>query len=118
MFGAFKGDERLIQANSLPIRFSFLPISGVTRKPVFELMMSPILCCLIAVGRACRADAWSAQKSQAQGVVIGFVGTVLVVGEHCHAVSSALIGQIEPLMRRHFELPFVVVAAFDLANVP
>src|ERR1043165_1888332 len=117
MLRALKRDQRLIDPQRLPVSLRGSPITGVRQKSVNELVMSPVLRRLIRVTRA-----WSnsrrAQQRQSQRIVIRLVRTVLAIGKDGDATRAAAIREIEPLMRRHFKLALVVIAALDRSDVP
>ena len=88
-----------VKALRLPVGIALLPVAGVRSEAVGELMVAPVLRGLIGVIVAVAgAEAGRVDKSQAQRVVIRFVGARLAVGEHGNAVSPALVGQVEPLV--------------------
>src|ERR1700685_3186711 len=101
MLRALESDERLIEAIGLPIGFTFAPITVVSGDAENKFVMTEILTALIGISAfyAGRAD-----EREAQSVVGGFVGGVLVIGENCGAESAAGVGEIDPLMRSNFKL--------------
>ncbi len=81
--------------------------------------MAPILRCLVGIIVAVAgADSRRVEQRQTQRVVIGFVRAGLGIGENSYSKCSALIGQIEPLVRRDFKFQRVVVTALDRSQSP
>src|SRR2546426_133754 len=75
-----KGDERLIEAQRLPVALLLPPIAGVAGQTIDEAVMSPILRSLVAVRAAVAlAQARRVDERQAQRVVVGLVRSVLAV---------------------------------------
>src|SRR5437667_156498 len=119
MLGALKGNQGLVEAISLPVCLTLSPIASMTRKSKDEFMVAQVLRELIAIGTAVSfAHSGRIDKGETQSVVVGLVGGVLAIGEHGHAVCSAFVGEIEPLVRRDFKFFLVVVATLNCADVP
>src|SRR5947209_490529 len=103
----------------LPVALALPPITSMTGQAINEFVVAQVLGELIAIGAAVAfAQSGRIYKGEAQSVVVGLIGAVLAVGEHGHAIRSAFVGEIKPLMRRNFKLLLIVVAALDCANVP
>src|SRR5258708_35774221 len=77
--------------------------------------MSEILCPLVAVASP---RSGSSDQRQPHGVVIRFVGSILAIREHRSTKASALIGEVDPLMRRDFKLALRFVRTLNRADVP
>src|SRR5713101_4226737 len=107
MFRTFKRDQRLIQTLRLPVSLLCSPVARMRGEAIHKLMVTQVLRGLIAVTRAW-AETRRAHERKPQGVIIGFVGSVLAICQHRDAESAALVSQIDPLMRRHFEFLFVI----------
>ena len=116
--GALKRNEWLIEPAALPVGLAILPIAGMARNAVFELVTAPVLCGLIAVRETGRADARAAQQGEAQRVIIGLVRAVLIVGKDGYASGLPPSGEIEPLVRGDLKLALIIVAALDFADIP
>src|ERR1700730_1154807 len=115
MFGSFKGDERIVQTLRLPVGLALPPAGGMPGESVNKLVMSNILRTLVGVStaRSRRAD-----QSQANGVVVRFVRSVLAIGQDGDAELAVHIGQVNPLVRRHFKPLRLGGWPLDRANVP
>src|SRR5580704_8319932 len=112
MFSCFEGDQGLIEALGLPVgRLR----SGVTGDAVDEFVMSPIVAGLISV---LLADAGRINQCEAEGLVVGLVGTVLAIGENGGAELAGFVGQVDPLMGGDFEFSLIVVGAANSPDVP
>src|SRR5207248_5454946 len=68
--------------------------------------------------RITAARSGRANQSQSQRLVVRFVRGVLAIGQNRRTVSTAFVCQIDPLMRRDFELTLFLVRPLDRANVP
>src|SRR5215204_5238302 len=109
MLRTLKSDQRLIETLRLPVSLLPTPITGMRSEAVNKLVPPPILCRLVSV-----TGSWpnpgSAQQGQAKCFIVRLVRAVLAVGKDRHTKTSALVREVEPLVRWHFKLSLVVVA--------
>src|ERR1700731_1045924 len=115
MSRSLKGDERIIQALALPVSFGMAPVPGVTGDAVNELVMSDILRTLV---RITTARARSSDQRQPDGVVVRLVRSVLAIGQNGRAEFAPRVCQVDPLVRRPFDLLRLSGAPLDRANPP
>src|ERR1700730_14092962 len=115
MFRAGEGDEGLIEAICLPIGVIVAPTISMSGETEQNVVPAYVLCSLI---RVTATSSRRAYQSQPQSLVIGFVGTVLAVGEYGYTVGPVLIRQINPLMRGDFELTLLGIRSLHRAEVP
>src|SRR5258707_7811432 len=115
MFRAFKCNQWLIQTISLPVSSRCAPTIFVTGEPKNDFMTAQILSSLISIP-ATRSRC--ADERQPQSSVIRLIRTVFAIGEYRGAVHSGLVRQVDPLMRRDFELPLFGVRSLHRADVP
>src|ERR1700732_3987539 len=115
MSRGLKGDKRIIQALALPVSLGMAPVPGVTGDAVNELVMSDILRTLVCITTA---RARSSDQRQPDGVVVRLVRSVLAIGQNGRAELATHVSQVDPLMRRHFELLWLSTGPLDCANVP
>src|ERR1700733_8881567 len=115
MLGALESDERLIEAIGLPIGFAFAPVAIVPGNAENKFVMAEILTALIGISAF---YAGSADESETQSIVRGFVRGILVIRENCCAESAAGVGEIDPLMGGNFKLALFFIGALDGADVP
>ena len=80
-----------------------------------EFMVAEVLGALIVVSAGC---AWCTDQREPDGVIVRFVGPVLAIREDGGAKFAAHVGQIDPLVRRHFELFWLSRGPPDGADVP
>src|ERR1700757_3364665 len=106
-FGS-EGDQRLVLAIRLPIRVPFSPITFMRRESKTNLVMAEVLRCLVVVLTLSGVQPGRIDERQAEGAIVGLIGTVLGIGEYGHAGLAALIGEIEPVVRSHFEFLRIV----------
>src|SRR5688572_13900133 len=116
MLRALKSDQRLIETLRLPIGLLSTPVTPMCRKTVNKLMPPPILRRLIGITCAW-CNSWGAKQRQTKCLVVRLVRTVLGIRKYSDAKRSASICQIEPLMRRHFKFPLVIVTTLYAADV-
>ena len=115
MSGGLESDERIVQALRLPVRLTLPPACSVPSDTVDELVMSDILRALIWITAA---RSGSADQREPDGVVVRLIRSVFAIGQDCSAKLAAHVGQVNPLVRRHFELLGLCRGPFDRANVP
>src|SRR5581483_1197772 len=109
----------MIQAQRLPVGLLLAPVTAVAGEPVQEFVMSPILGGLIAVFPAVApTQTGGVEERKPQRAVVGLVGSILAIGKQSHAIGAALVGEIEPLVRRDLILARIVVPALDGSDVP
>ena len=85
------------------------------RNPENKFVVSQILRALI---RITSARSRRTNECQSNGVIIRLVRSVLAIRENCGAEFSGRIGQINPLVRRDFELFRLRGRPLDCADVP
>src|SRR5579864_5290572 len=115
MLRCCKSDERSVEPLPLPVCLRVAPTSGVSSEPVDELVVSNVLRTLVCV--ASRSP-WSPNQSQSKGVVLRLVGSILAVGQDCRSEFPAPVGQVDPLVRWHFELLRLCGRTLDRTDVP
>src|ERR1700722_17705371 len=101
-----KSCQRSAEAIRLPIGLALAPVAHVPREPVENFVMSPILIELIGEipsGTGHRSS-WRTKQREPNGIVCAFVGAVLWAGENRCAIGSALVRQINPVMRGNLKL--------------
>ena len=111
----FKDHERSIQSLRLPVGLRCTPAGCVARNAVREFVVPNILRSLV---RIASGRAWGADQRQANGVVVGLVRSVLAIGQDGRSELPAHVGQVDPLVRRHFEFLRLRRGPLDRANVP
>src|SRR5215472_13075937 len=84
-------------------------------KSEHKIMMTQILRTLVGVTSA---GSRSSNERQTQSVVVGLVRSIFAVSQHGHAVTSCLIGEIDPLVRGDFKLAFILVRPLDRSDIP
>src|SRR5579872_7005776 len=118
MLCALECNERSVKTIRLPGSIAIAPATSMARKTVHKFMVAKILRVLIAIGLARVADSRSVKKRETQSIVAGPVRASLGAGKNCDAETAALIGEVEPAMRRHLEHFFVVRRALDGSSAP
>ena len=99
--GRRKGDKRDIEPLALPVGLCLAPTLGVARQTVHKVMVPHVLRSLVGVAAA---HARGADQRQPKRVIVWLVRAVLVIGKNSRAPLAARVRQIDPLVRRHFEL--------------
>src|SRR5207237_7562083 len=100
---------------SLPVGLPVAPTLGMSGDAKNEFMVAEVLGALIVVSAGC---AWCTDQREPDGVIVRFVGPVLAIREDGGAKFAAHVGQIDPLVRRHFELFWLSRGPPDGADVP
>src|SRR3954454_9915084 len=99
----------------LPIGLRIPPSGGMAGNAIGEFVMAEILRPLVGISAA---NAGGANQSQADGVIVRLVRSVLAVGQDGGPELSAHISEIDPLVRGNFELLRFRRGALDGADVP
>src|SRR5438132_9506983 len=110
-----KSNQRLIEPVGLPIGLGLTPIAGVTCESKKYFMAPNILRALI---RITTTRSGCANKRQSKRLVIRFVRSILTVSQHCDAISTHLVGEIDPLVRSNLELTLFCIRPLNRADVP
>src|SRR5579875_2637357 len=122
MFSAFKGHQRIVQAIAQPVSLCFTPTGRMTGKTEGDLMVAPILACLVAIGWWLTISAWlqagRTNEREANRVIGALVGAVLVVGQDRGSECAALIGEVDPAMGGDLKLTIKGGGSFDGADIP
>src|ERR1035441_7665728 len=115
MLRCFEGDERIVQALRLPVGPGVAPAGGVPRDAVDELMVSEVLGALV---RIAAPRAGSPNQRQPDGMIVRLVRSILAICQDGGAELAAHVRQVDPLVRRHFELLGLRAGPLDRADVP
>ena len=86
----------------------------MTSQPKKNFVTANVLRSLI---RITAARSGRANQSQSQRLVVRFVRGVLAIGQNRRTVSAGFVRQVDPLMRRNFELALFFVRPLNRADV-
>src|SRR5215472_8333823 len=115
MTRSFESNQGLVQSLTLPVG---LPISPSARMPsdaIHEFVMADVLRCLIAVSAR---NAGGTDQGQADGIVGRLVGAVFAIRKDGGSEFVTHVREIDPLVRRDFELFGPRGGSLDGADVP
>src|SRR5882672_8334660 len=115
MLRGFEGKKRIIQPLTLPVSPRLPPTGGVTSDAINELVVPDILRALV---RILAMGGWSPDQGQADTVIVRLVGPNFAIGEDGGAKLAAHVGQVDPLMRRHFVISPFCSRPLGSADVP
>ncbi len=123
MFRGFEGNERIAETIGLPVRLRLTPSIRVPGQAEDEFMMTPVLVGLIAVPlrTSIRLGArMPGERRRVSRIVLslGLSEPFLQSVKEGGPKAAALVGEIDPAMRRDFELPLLRIRPLDGAEVP
>src|ERR1039458_6095476 len=115
MLCGFERDQRIVQALRLPVCLTLPPVFEMSGDAIDEFMMTKILSALVRITSACPGRS---NQRQSNRMIVRLIRSVLAVSQNCCPERATRIGQIDPLVCRHFELLWLRTGPLDRANIP
>src|SRR6266496_2959065 len=112
---AHESNKRLVEPIRLPVGLTLPPVAHMPSEAEHDFMTTQVLRALICITPA---RSRRAHQCQTYGLVVRFIRGVLAIREHSHAVRFIFVGEVDPLVRGYFELPFFFIWSLDRAYVP